>query len=69
MKSMIASLAIEHKSSEVSSHITASFGVSVMDLKKGGDHKMLVKQADTALSQAKKKGRNRMVQFKETSNS
>ena len=67
MKSMIASLAIEHKSSEVSSHITASFGVSVMDPKKGGDHKMLVKHADIALSQAKKKGRNRMVQFKETS--
>jgi diguanylate cyclase (GGDEF)-like protein/PAS domain S-box-containing protein len=61
VKSAIASLAIEHKTSEVNSHITLSFGVASLVPTPELSAKVLIEVADRALYRAKSKGRNQIL--------
>jgi diguanylate cyclase (GGDEF)-like protein len=54
---------IEHKSAPVYGLVTASMGVASSENQKISSYEQLVKNADQALYQAKKKGRNRVVSF------
>jgi diguanylate cyclase (GGDEF)-like protein len=60
----IESLAIPHEASEVTNHVTISMGVAgALPDSKISDSELLV-QADTALYQAKKNGRNRVTLYR-----
>lgn len=61
IQQQISKLNIPHVASDVSSHVTLSFGViSLSDLKEATS-KSLVEQADKALYQAKRQGRNQIA--------
>lgn len=60
VKSAIASLAIEHKTSEINAHITLSFGVASLVPAPDLSAKLLIEAADGALYRAKSKGRNQI---------
>ena len=55
----INALAIEHKASPITSHITASLGVASSEMGQG-EYNFILKRADFALYEAKKAGRNRV---------
>ncbi len=61
IRSAIAGLNIEHSSSQTTDHVTVSLGCASITPNHGVDHESLIKHADSALYQAKKKGRNRAV--------
>lgn len=65
-KKAIANLAIEHKDSEVSPHITLSFGIAATVPQAGSMPKELIKAADQALYLAKAQGRDKIVAVSET---
>jgi diguanylate cyclase (GGDEF)-like protein/PAS domain S-box-containing protein len=64
----VESLAIPHESSKTAEHVTLSMGIACIspDPHASGDN--LLKQADAALYQAKKDGRNRIRIFKPAQN-
>jgi diguanylate cyclase (GGDEF)-like protein len=65
IRKQIENLAIPHETSEVTQHVTASMGVAgVLPDTKISAGELLI-QADTALYQAKKKGRNRVTKYRE----
>jgi diguanylate cyclase (GGDEF)-like protein/PAS domain S-box-containing protein len=61
LKEAVEALALEHKSSAVSPHITLSFGVAAMVPSPELSLKALIETADRALYRAKGMGRNRIV--------
>ncbi|MBF0319968.1 MAG: GGDEF domain-containing protein [Nitrospirae bacterium] len=66
IRATIETLAIPHCKSKISDHVTISLGVSVMIPKRQDDKGTHFSQADTALYQAKKLGRNRAVLWDQT---
>ncbi|MBD2233353.1 diguanylate cyclase domain-containing protein [Phormidium tenue] len=62
----IAALAIAHQASAVGSQITISLGISTLIPSQKLTSTVLVQQADQALYQAKRQGRNRSVVFDRT---
>ncbi|NDV23040.1 diguanylate cyclase [Desulfovibrio sp. JC022] len=63
VRQKILSLGIEHVSSDSEDVVSASLGVSTAIPKAGDEFGMLVEKADTALYEAKEKGRNKVVLF------
>jgi diguanylate cyclase (GGDEF)-like protein/PAS domain S-box-containing protein len=61
LKEAVEALALEHKSSTVSRHVTLSFGVAAMVPSPELSLKALIETADRALYRAKAQGRNRIV--------
>ena len=61
LKEAVEVLLLEHKSSEVSNHITLSFGVAAMVPRSDISAKILMDSADRALYRAKAQGRNRIL--------
>ncbi|MBD0334124.1 MAG: diguanylate cyclase [Cyanobacteria bacterium Co-bin13] len=59
IQSEIASLQIPHPNSTVSAYVTASMGIASAMPSNGGSYDELVAAADTALYQAKRRGRDR----------
>ncbi len=59
----VAALAISHETSTVSDRVTISLGLSVLTPGQGLPANLLLKQADQALYQAKRQGRDRTVAF------
>jgi diguanylate cyclase (GGDEF)-like protein len=60
MRTVVAGLAIPHKSSAVSRHVTISLGIACMVPDKQNAAKLLIEAADRGLYQAKQHGRNRI---------
>jgi diguanylate cyclase (GGDEF)-like protein/PAS domain S-box-containing protein len=61
VKEAVEALNLEHMSSDVSDHITLSFGVAAMIPKPDIASKILIETADRALYRAKAQGRNRII--------
>ncbi|MDH5394300.1 MAG: diguanylate cyclase [Gammaproteobacteria bacterium] len=61
MRSELELLKIKHKKSIVSDHVTVSIGVAAVIPETQGLHEKLISCADSALYEAKKQGRNRVV--------
>jgi len=61
VRSNIESIGIVHPSSEVSQYVTVSVGIATMIPEKNMIPVSLLEQADAALYQAKRKGRNRVI--------
>ena len=61
VKEAVEALHLEHMSSDVSGHITLSFGVAAMVPKPDVISKILIETADRALYRAKAQGRNRII--------
>ncbi|MEM9803804.1 MAG: CHASE2 domain-containing protein [Cyanobacteria bacterium P01_D01_bin.56] len=61
IQKQIAKLKIPHVASDVSDHVTLSFGVIAPSNLQNATSKSLVEQADKALYQAKNKGRNQIA--------
>jgi diguanylate cyclase (GGDEF)-like protein len=61
VKEAVEALHLEHRSSDVSGHITLSFGVAAMVPKADVAPKILIETADRALYRAKAQGRNRII--------
>ncbi len=57
----VESLKIEHKSSKISSYVTISMGIKIVEAKSNLDEITIYKLADNALYEAKEKGRNQVV--------
>ncbi len=57
----VSALVVPHTGSQVSSHVTLSFGVATNTPVPGARPGVLVRAADEALYQAKREGRNRVV--------
>jgi diguanylate cyclase (GGDEF)-like protein/PAS domain S-box-containing protein len=64
---ILAALAMSHSVSELDLHVTPSIGISVYPAD-GKDAETLIKNADTAMYQAKEKGRNNYQFFKSEMN-
>ena len=60
IRTALCDVAIEHKKSEVASHVSLSLGVAFAVPHKGGNPEELVSAADGALYKAKKQGRNQV---------
>lgn len=60
IKTAVDRLGIFHKSSQISSHITLSFGIAAVVPTADDSSKRLIEAADQALYRAKAKGRNRI---------
>ena len=67
LREKIENLNIEHKNSKVGKNVTVSMGVSTAVAKKGSTHDKLLSLADKALYEAKRGGRNRLVQASQES--
>lgn len=67
IKSLVDSYAIPHAASDLSSRVTVSIGVSSLEPEKGGEAISLLLQAENAVSQAKRRGRNQISMYRETS--
>ena len=52
---------VEHKSSKISSYVTISMGIKIVEPKSNLDEIAIYKLADNALYEAKEKGRNQVV--------
>lgn len=61
LRASLAKLAWSHGASDVSPHITLSFGVTELPLGQAASAEQLLKRADDLLYQAKREGRNRVV--------
>ncbi len=61
VKEAVDALHLEHLSSEISDHVTLSFGVAAIVPKSDVASKVLVETADRALYRAKAQGRNRIL--------
>jgi diguanylate cyclase (GGDEF)-like protein/PAS domain S-box-containing protein len=61
VKKVVATLSIEHQSSQVSPNITLSFGVAAITPTPDLSSKILIETADRALYSAKSKGRNQII--------
>jgi len=61
IQQQISSLEIAHKASDVSNHVTLSFGIVALGDLKNTTPKSLIEQADRALYQAKDQGRNQIA--------
>ena len=61
LKEAVDVIRLEHKSSEVSGHVTLSFGVAAMVPQSDLSAKILIDSADRALYRAKEQGRNRIL--------
>lgn len=61
IRKLIIDLAIPHQQSNVAVHVTASFGVSMLDHQHQDAEQTLYQQADVKLYQAKAQGRNRVI--------
>ena len=59
IQKQLASLEILHEGSEVNPYVTISFGIAFVDVAKSITSKELIAEADSALYQAKRLGRNR----------
>ena len=62
LRNAIAERKLQHESSEIADHITASIGVVTRIPRDGGTPEDAIEKADHALYQAKKQGRNRVCQ-------
>jgi diguanylate cyclase (GGDEF)-like protein len=58
IRSSVEALGIHHETSEVSDHVTVSIGVASVVPLPNSFPQSLIKEADSALYQAKNKGRN-----------
>ena len=67
IKGIVDSYAIPHAASEASSRVSISIGVATVDPDKGGEALTLLLQAEDALMQAKRRGRNQIQVYRETS--
>jgi len=65
VRSSIESIKVVHQRSEVSEYVTVSVGIATVIPEKNMIPVSLLEQADKALYQAKKKGRNRVLVFSE----
>jgi diguanylate cyclase (GGDEF)-like protein len=61
IQAQIQALQLPHSKSEVSSYVTASFGVTSIILTESQNPEFILGQADHALYQAKKEGSDRIV--------
>lgn len=67
VKAIVDSYAIPHAASEVGSRLSISLGVATAEPDKGGEALTMFLQAESALMQAKKRGRNQVQVYRETS--
>jgi len=65
IRRQVESLAIPHEGSAIAKHVTLSMGISNAQSYENVEDVTLLSQADQALYQAKSKGRNQVVVFKE----
>lgn len=65
IRSQVDSYAIPHAASSVASRVTVSIGVATLEPEKGGEALSLLLQAENALFQAKKRGRNQIIMFRD----
>lgn len=63
IKSAVASLDLIHEKSPLNGKITVSMGLSVLIPQAEMEMRVLVAQADTALYQAKREGRDRIIAY------